>query len=224
MDDGTWRMWVNAPSREDPDLKMTLNIASLRSADGLRWEQEEDAVRYGGIYRSCVYPFVMRDRGELAMWFGGHRAGGFFDISFGRARDGRTWYYQNDMPIFPPNADRDAFDARYTSTPHVVKQPGRYVMYYSARDLDDEWIAPDGSPQRDEDGVYRHIGCAELSVTEAEDPDLRFSWSADGKAMTGEAGSLRFAAETAGRHRVTCRAENANGAAEYTWDVEVTDG
>ena len=43
----------------------------------------------------------------------------------------------------------------------------------------------------------------------------------DGKAIPGEDGSLRFAAETAGRHRVTCRAENANGTAEYTWDVEV---
>lgn len=224
MDDGTYRMWVNAPSREDPGLKMTLNIASFRSTDGLHWEPEGDAVRYGGIYRSCVYPFVMPDGGGLAMWFGGHRDGGYFDISFGRARDGRTWYYQNDMPIFPPSPDREAFDARYTSTPHVVKLPGRYLMYYSARDLDDGWTAPDGSRQRDPDGVYRHIGCAELPVTEIEDPDQRFSWSADGKAMPGDGGSLPFVAEAAGRHRVTCRAENAHGSAEYTWDVEVTDG
>ena len=146
------------------------------------------------------------------------------DISFGRPHDGRTWYYQNDMPIFPPSPDRQAFDARYTSTPHVVKLPGRYLMYYSARDLDDEWIAPDGTTQRDPDGVYRHIGCAELPVTEAEDPGLRFSWSEDGEAIPGEGGALPFVAETAGRRRVTCRAENANGATEYTWDLEVTDG
>ncbi len=116
------------------------------------------------------------------------------------------------------------FDARYTSTPHVVKLPGRYLMYYSARDLDDEWTAPDGSRQRDPDGVYRHIGCAELPVTEAEDPGLQLSWSADGEAIPGAGGSLPFVAEAAGRHRVTCRAGNAHGSAEYTWDVEVTDG
>ena len=104
----------------------------------------------------------------------------------------------------------------------MLKLPGRYLMYYSARDLDDGWTAPDGSRQRDPDGVYRHIGCAELQVTESDDPGLRYSWSADGKAIPGEGASLRFAAETPGRHRVTCRAGNANGSAEYTWHVEVT--
>ncbi len=224
LDDGTYRMWVNAPSKEAPDLKMTENIISVRSEDGLHWEEEGDAVRYGGIYRSCVYPFVMRDRGELVVWFGGHRAGGTFDISFGRARDGSTWYYQNDMPIFPANPGRETFDARYTSTPHVLKLPGKYVMYYSARDLDDGWVAPDGSHQQDSAGVYRHIGCAELPVSEVEDPRLRFSWSVDGKVIPGEGRSLWFEGERSGRHTVTCRVENTNGSAAYTWDVEVEDG
>ena len=224
LDDGTYRMWVNAPSTETPDLKMTENIISARSEDGLHWEAEGDAVRYGGIYRSCVYPFVMRDRDELAMWFGGHRMGGAFDISFGRTRDGGTWYYQNDVPTFPPNPRREAFDGRYTSTPHVLKLPGKYVMYYSARDLDDGWVAPDGSRQRDGDGVYRHIGCAELPVSEVEDPTLRFSWSVDGKATPGNGRSLRFVRERSGRHSVTCRVAHTSGSAAYTWDVEVENG
>ena len=224
LDDGTYRMWVNAPSGTAPDLQMTQNVISARSEDGLHWEAEGDAVRYGGIYRSCVYPFVMRDRGELAMWFGGHRAGGAFDISFGRTRDGSTWCYQNDVPTFPPNPRRETFDGRYTSTPHVLKLPGKYMMYYSARDLDDGWIAPDGSRQRDADGVYRHIGCAELPVDEVEEPGLRFSWMADGKAIPGNGGSLRFEADRAGRHSITCRVENDNGSAAYTWEMDAEDG
>ncbi len=224
LDDGTYRMWVNAPSRSAPDLQMTLNVVSARSGDGLHWEHEGDAVRYGGIYRSCVYPFVIRDRGELAMWFGGHRAGGLFDISFGRTRDGSTWYYQNDVPTFPPNPRREAFDGRYTSTPHVLKLPGRYLMYYSARDMDDGWVAPDGSRQRDGDGVYRHVGCAELAADEVDDPDLRFSWTSNGRAIPGNGGSLRFVADSAGRHSVTCRVENGNGSAAYTWEVEAGNG
>lgn len=224
LDDGTYRMWVNAPSTETPDLPMTLNVVSARSEDGLHWEYEGDAVRYGGIYRSCVYPFVMRDRDELAMWFGGHRAGGLFDISFGRTCDGDTWYYQNDVPTFPPNPRREAFDGRYTSTPHVLKLPGRYLMYYSARDLDDAWVAPDGSRQRDGDGVYRHIGCAELPVDAREDPGLRFSWTSDGRVIPGIGGSLRFMADGAGRHSITCRVENGNGSVAYTWEVDAGNG
>ena len=224
LDDGTYRMWINAPSGTDPDLQMTMNVVSARSGDGLNWEHEGDAVRYGGIYSSCVYPFVMRDRDELAMWFGGHRAGGAFDISFGRTRDGSTWYYQNDVPTFPPNPRREAFDGRYTSTPHVLKLPGRYLMYYSARDLDDGWIAPDGSRRRDAAGVYRHIGCAELPVDAREDPGLRFSWTSNGKAIPGNGGSLRFEADRAGRHSITCRVGNDNGSAAYTWEVDAGNG
>ena len=224
LDDGTYRMWVNAPSNTAPDLQMTLNVVSVRSEDGLRWEHEGDAVRYGGIYRSCVYPFVMRDRDELAMWFGGHRAGGLFDISFGRTRDGSAWYYQNDVPTFPPNPRREAFDGRYTSTPHVIKLPGRYLMYYSARDLDDVWLAPDGSRRRDGDGVYRHVGCAELPVDQVEDPGLRFSWTSNGRAIPGDGRSLRFEADRAGRHSITCSVENGNGSAAYTWEVVADDG
>jgi hypothetical protein len=163
----------------------------------------------------------MYDRDELVMWFCGRRPGGYFDITFGRAHDGSTWYYQNDMPIFPANLDRGAFDARYTSTPRVMELPGRYLMYYSARDLDDGWRAPDGSHRQDSEGVYRHIGRAELPVAEMEDPSLRFSWSVDGNVTSEQGKSLQFEGEIPGRHTVTCRVDNANGSAAYTWDVEV---
>ena len=97
-------------------------------------------------------------------------------------------------------------------------------MYYSARDLDDGWVAPDGSRQRDAEGVYRHVGCAELPVHEVEDPGLRFSWTSDGKAIPGNGGSLRFEADRAGRHSITCSVENDNGADAYTWEVDAGNG
>ncbi len=55
-------------------------------------------------------------------------------------------------------------------------------------------------------------------MEEKEDPTLSFSWSVDGKPLQESARSMRFTAEKAGGHSVTCRAENANGSASYTWD------
>ena len=60
-----------------------------------------------------------------------------------------------------------------------------------------------------------------MPAEEHEDPTLKFSWTVGGEPAGGTAGSFTFAGESAGRHTVICRVENANGSAEYIWDVEV---
>ena len=221
MDDGTYRMWINAQSKTDPEVGMGRNVVAARSNDGLVWQVDQDVMRPAGVFNSVIYPFVMRDRDRFAMWIGGHREGGWFDITFGRSMDGYAWTYRTDAPIFPGRTDKAAFDGRYTSTPQVLNLPGKYVMYYSARDMDDHWIAPDGSTQVDEAGVYRHIGYAELPVSQGEDPTLRFVWTVDGKPQGKTGKSIRFTGDGTGRHSVTCRVQNANGSDTYTWDIQV---
>ena len=86
------------------------------------------------------------------MWCGGHCHDEFFEITFGRSLDGLHWSLSSEKSVFPAVPDRNAFDGRYTSTPQVLSLPGKYVLYYSARDWDDTWIAPDGSRQAGPDG------------------------------------------------------------------------
>ena len=230
LDDGTYLMWVNTKPDDNPDFSsLVTHIFRLRSDDGLRWEEEGLAVTPSGIYKSCPYPFVMRDRGGWAMWYGGHyidRSKGLFDLTFCRSEDGYTWSCQSEKSVLPASSDKTAFDGRYTSQPVVLSLPGKYVMYYGARDMPEEWVGPDGSRGRDKEGIYRHIGYAELPAEQLEDPTLDFAWTVDEKPSdaagnAGNGASFAFPEEKPGRHKVTCRAENANGSASYTWDIEV---
>ena len=225
LDDGSYAMWANVRPKGDPNPgSATGHIYRLRSSDGIAWEEEGVAVTPTGIYVSCPYAFVMRDRGEWALWHAAHysdREAGWFDITFCRSGDGYAWTCQSDGPVFPASDDRTAFDGRYTSTPFVLRLPGKYVLYYTARDMEDEWVGPDGSRGTDGAGLYRHIGYAEMPAEEHEDPTLKFSWSVDGEPAGGVAGSFIFTGEDASRHAVKCRVENANGSTEYTWDIEV---
>ena len=223
-EEGGYRMWVNALSTTDPEVKVTENIAAAESADGIDWTLVGDAVRPGGIFHSCVYPFAVRDRDGWAMWYGGHhirRNTGWFDITFATSADGVAWDWRDEAPIFPAHGDARVFDGRYTSTPHVLRLPGKYALYYSARDMDDMWQAPDGSWHRDLEGVYRHIGYAELPVEERVDPTLRFCWTLDGHVLKEGGNALSMESPGAGAHEVSCRVENANGVAGYSWDLEI---
>jgi predicted GH43/DUF377 family glycosyl hydrolase len=223
-DDGTFRMWVNSRPEGHPGWgSLGSHIVLATSPDGIHWEEQGLAIRPAEMYTSCVYPFVMRNRDGLAMWFGSHhkdRSTGSYDVTFAHSGDGLHWE-QTGSPVFPSNPDTTAFDGRYTSTPQVLNLPGRYAMYYSARDMEVEWVTPDGRRGVDGAGVYEHIGYAYIPVEEKEDPTLRFSWSVDGEAIPDGGKSYRFHPDNAGTYTVTCRVENANGSASYTWDIDV---
>ena len=235
--DGTFTMWVNARPEGDPDPSSIYgHTMLLRSPDGIHWEEIADVLQPEGIYKSCVYPFVMRDGPGLVMWHGGHREalrddvsftraqlddayGDWFDLTFARSADGRYWTERTGHPVFPPSADRDAFDARYTSTPYVLKLPGRYVLYYSARDMLEGWLQADGTLGPGRGFAYRHIGYATLDAIAHTDPTLRYTWSVDGEPRAEPTGTMQFCAQTGGTHHVTCQVENANGNATYTWKL-----
>ena len=240
-DDGSFTMWVNARPAGDPDPSSIYgHVMVLRSPDGVHWEEIADVLQPAGIYKSCVYPFVMRDGPGLVMWHGGHRAalrddvrftraqlddayGDWFDLTFARSADGLAWNERSNLPVFPPNDDKDAFDARYTSTPHVLKEPGRYTLYYSARDMQEGWLQADGTPGPGRGFAYRHIGYATLDAEEHADPTLSYTWSVDGEPQAERTGVLRFSTQSRGTHDIACQVQNASGKAAYTWRVVVDE-
>ena len=57
--------------------------------------------------------------------------------------------------------------ASVTSTPCVLDDEDRYLMYYSARDLGNIYGAGDGTVRADSAGIYRHIGVAVRAVPAA---------------------------------------------------------
>ncbi len=238
-DDGSFTMWVNARPEGDPDPSSIYgHVMVLRSPDGVHWEEIADVLQPAGIYKSCVYPFVMRDGPGLVMWHGGHRAalhddvrftraqlddayGDWFDLTIARSADGLAWTERSNLPVFPPNDDRDAFDARYTSTPHVLKEPGRYTLYYSARDMQEGWLQADGTPGPGRGFAYRHIGYATLDAEEHTDPTLSYTWLVDGELYSRRAHSLNYRPKSPGAQYVKCRVQNANGSAHYNWKLVV---
>ena len=238
--DGSFTMWANARPDGDPDPSSIYgHIMLLRSSDGINWEEIADVIQPQGIYKSCVYPHVVRDGPGFIMWHGGHREslrddvafargqlddayGDWFDLTTARSLDGLTWTDRPGLPVFPPNDDKNAFDARYTSTPHVLKLPGRYVLYYSARDMLEGWLQADGTPGPGRGFAYRHIGYAALAAEEHTDPTLSFTWSIDGKPLPSHrTPTLQYRPQVAGTQLLTCQIQNANGTNSYTWKLVV---
>lgn len=98
------------------------------------------------------------------MWYGCHVAGGMFEIYAATSRDGLDWSVNHNKAAFPAAADRNRFDARYTSTPCVVRIGQRHLLFYSARDRQNGFTDSKGRKRRDGAGVYSHIGVAELKM------------------------------------------------------------
>ena len=53
------------------------------------------------------------------------------------------------------------------SAPCILTEKDRYLLYYSARDCNDEYTDGEGRKLIDRSGVYAHIGVAVWDTTEA---------------------------------------------------------
>ncbi len=107
-------------------------------------------------------PFVIRHEGRFRMWYGGHRDGGLFELFCAESDDGSNWRTRHAEPAFPAAPGKEQFDSRYTSTPCVVKLSDRWLLYYSARDWNREYVGADGVKRRDGSSPYSHVGLATL--------------------------------------------------------------
>ena len=140
---------------------MARHIYRFTSEDGLHWSRDaEPAVVANETHRSIVYPYVLENNGTYTMWYGCHVADGIFEIYASTSADGLHWKHHFERSAFPATRHPNHFDGRYTSTPCVLADGDRYLLYYSARDRGNIYGAGDGTIQVDQDGIYRHIGVA----------------------------------------------------------------
>ncbi len=160
---GGFVMWMNSQPDAEHDSYKTIAQAVYRfeSDDGLHWTRDAEPmlVPSGGL-QTIVYPFVLQDGSDLTMWYGAHVEGGHFELFASTSTDGISWQHHHDRSAFPATRDPTRFDGRYTSTPCVVDGGGRWLLYYSARDLGSIYGTGDGQIGIDADGIYRHIGVA----------------------------------------------------------------
>ncbi len=157
-----WQMWMNSMAEPDGDFaSLVSSIYRFESSDGLTWTRDPGpAVTATGTLGSVVYPFVLKSGGDYTLWYGCHVDGGRFEIYCSRSSDGIFWTHHHDAPAFPASRTADRFDGRYTSTPCIIEEEDRYLLYYSARDWGNLYGAGDGTVQCDSAGIYRHIGVA----------------------------------------------------------------
>lgn len=163
-----YRMWMNSrPSLDVSNKELYRNIYEFTSTDGIHWTRgAEPSIQPSGLVSSTIYPQVVKEGGRYYMWYGGHVAGGRFEIFAAESEDGTHWQIDHDTPAFSASRDPERFDGRYASTPFVVALDDRFLLYYSARDLDKS--------------AYRHIGVATLPRTPST-PSLTVSMEDTGR-------------------------------------------
>ncbi len=155
-----YRMWANS----DPGPgkgSLFNNIFEFSSTEGMTWTRSKSpCIRPSDLISTCVYPFVSQINGRYVMWYGGHIAGGQFELFCATSDDGSKWEVDHKRAAFPAADGKERFDSRYTSTPSVVVEKDRILLYYSARDWNRDYIDSKGQKKRDGSSPYSHIGVA----------------------------------------------------------------
>jgi len=156
-----YRMWMGSSPANSTDPKATCkNIYRYESADGLSWKRDAEPVVTTNEHRILVYPFVLRNESGYTMWYGRTASSTVFECYCSTSTDGLNWTHHYDEAALPATRDPATFDSRYISTPCVLDDGDRYLMYYSARDSGQLYATGDGKLQSDRAAIYRHIGVA----------------------------------------------------------------
>ena len=170
LPDGGYRMWMNSesPAADAPWNSLYQHIYEFRSPDGKSWTRSQSPCLTADPRRvGCIYPFVVDEGDRYFMYFAGYdkdsRAAGrqIFQIYSAVSADGSNWNVDVERPAFPVSDDVTRFDALYTSTPCVVVEPDRYLLYYSAVDTRETMTDIATGVQIPKKGsAYQHIGVA----------------------------------------------------------------
>lgn len=164
-----YRMWMNSrPDTSDTKSgELYTNIYEFASHDGIDWKRsDKPVISPSGSISTTVYPFVIRQEREFHIWYGGHRDRKF-ELFHATSAEGIKWSTDHQQAVFPARAEPGFFDSRYTSTPCIVSLPDRFLLYYSARDLNNSYVDRQGRKHIDGAGIYSHIGVAELKLGDA---------------------------------------------------------
>ena len=159
-----YRMWMgSSPSPQHAWNELYKHIYEFTAPDGIHWSRgKQPVIEPSGRLSSTVYPFVLKEGDTFYMWYGGHLAGGKFEIFCATSKDGTRWQIDHEHAAFAAAAGKTAFDSRYTSTPCVLRLKNRFLLYYSARDWKTGYIDARGRKRTDKASPYAHIGVAEI--------------------------------------------------------------
>ena len=166
-EDGPFVMWAGSrPDPESPWDTLYHNIYRFTSPDGIHWiRSEQPVVLPSGEIRSCVYPCVVKNKDGYLMIHGGHHVKpGTFELYGATSVDGIGWNCHHDTPVLHKSGVEGQFDGRFTSTPSILIEPERLLLYYSARPLGNTYIDGQGKERIDRAGVYNAIGVAILPL------------------------------------------------------------
>jgi len=138
---GAWNAYPNPGYEEgaaviglawsDDLLHWELTEPILFSADGAPWE-------HGGLYR----PNLIEEGGVFYLYYNAKtdplpkaEGGGWHEqTGVAASRDLKHWVRYSGNPVLR-NGGQDAWDARFASNPFVVRDAGRWGMYYYGLDL-----------------------------------------------------------------------------------------
>jgi hypothetical protein len=163
---------ASIPPRETNTLRrralfalLALGVAAAAAAPPPEPARELLAPRFFPVWqaRNVAFPFVLHDRaaGLYRMYYAGSGAAQFNDSAWDQwmtglvtSRDGRTWTMPDDYePVLRPwrfatgevteSARRDRFDAMAAFGVCVLRDGGRYLMWYTGWNGDDV-LGPDG--------------------------------------------------------------------------------
>ena len=163
-----YRMWMNSkPTADGTSKDLCRNIYRFTSPDGLQWQRDDQPVVSTEKQQLIVYPCVLQSESDYTMWYGrsrretiGKNHGVPFELYCSTSADGINWTHHHDQATLCATESPDDFDGRYVSTPCVVDDGDRYLLYYGARDWGNLYGAGDGTVVADRAGIYRHIGVA----------------------------------------------------------------
>jgi predicted GH43/DUF377 family glycosyl hydrolase len=129
-DGGTYKMWAMALNNST-----VYNIVYLDSTDGSSWNATNgtlDLGAHGAFDEMAIWPgTVIKEGATYKMWYTGQGADQFYRIGYATSTDGITWTKGNNGKAVLDIGPVNKFDGGGTSSPAVIKDGGKYKMWYS---------------------------------------------------------------------------------------------
>jgi len=129
---GSYRMWYSAGDQYEPD-----SIGYAESTDGRQWTKSAanpiftpDRSRLWESHKVTAC-HVMREGAGYLMFYIGFQDENRAQIGMARSKDGLHWERFDANPIVRPGAD--AWDADAVYKPTVVRDGGRWLLWYNGR-------------------------------------------------------------------------------------------
>lgn len=131
-DNGTYRMWYDGSSVQNPGWGW--GIGRAESTDGIEWLKEDDnpllvagdSGEWDSQYRGQVA--ILKEASGYKMWYAGSD-GGARQVGYATSTDGVNWETHAGNPVLATGSP-GSWDDTITSGPAIIKDGGLYKMWY----------------------------------------------------------------------------------------------